>query len=130
MDNNVMLASCHVGQHPRDRMFDEGQYPLPPSSKRRIKTAQQTKKKKKKKKRRTVLGDDGVGVGAAVAVDVIDGFLKTFDSFDGAVQTAVFCAQGFGSGRSECQVLVQRRPCEDVHLNQRRQRHEGYINIR
>ena len=39
----------------------------------------------KQKAKRTILSDDGVRVGAAVTVDVIDGFWKTSDSFDGAV---------------------------------------------
>ena len=64
----------------------------------------------------TVFGDDGVGVAAAEAVDVLDGLGQSGHHLDGALEAAVFGFERLGRRRSERQRLRQGRSGVDFHL--------------
>ena len=65
----------------------------------------------------TVLGDDGVGVGAAVLLDVLHGLLQAVHHLQAALQGPVLGAQRRGLRGPEGQVGREARPRVDLHLN-------------
>lgn len=69
----------------------------------------------------TIFCHDWVGMRTAVAMNVFDRFLETFDHLDSAFQSSVFGAQRFGWRWAECQVFAQRRAGVYFHLNSERQ---------
>lgn len=64
----------------------------------------------------TVLGDDDVGVGAAVLVDVLHSLLDAVHHLHAALQVAVLGPQGLGLRRAEGQVGGESRASVDLYL--------------
>ena len=64
----------------------------------------------------TVLSDDGVGVGAAVLVDVVHGVLHAVHHLDAALQVPVLRPQGLDLRRAEGQVGRELGPRMDLEI--------------